>query len=62
MPTYCYECESHGEFEIQHSIKEEVKFCPKCEEEGKTEQPLKRLISLSSFILNGTGWFKTGGY
>ncbi len=45
MPTYEYECPTHGEFEETHSIKVKLEHCPKCKEEGK-EQAIKRLISL----------------
>lgn len=60
MPTYLYECPVHGEFEHQHSIKEELEFCPKCQEEKKAEpEKVKRLISAGTgFILNGSGWAK----
>jgi putative FmdB family regulatory protein len=60
MPTYLYECPVHGEFEHQHSIKEELEFCPKCQEENQaTPQKVKRLIASSGgFILNGSGWAK----
>jgi hypothetical protein len=50
MPTYLYICNNvqspgkHGEFEVEHSIKEELKACPKCLEEGLTDQPVQRLI------------------
>jgi putative FmdB family regulatory protein len=59
MPTYLYECPVHGEFEHQHSIKEELEECPKCREENKPPQKVKRLIAGGSgFILNGSGWAK----
>ena len=68
MPTYLYECPVHGEFEHQHSIKEELEYCPKCEEEAegdltlagrRTFQKVKRVIaSGTNFILNGSGWAK----
>jgi putative FmdB family regulatory protein len=45
MPTYEYECPTHGEFEEIHSIKIKLEHCPQCKEEGK-EQTVKRLISL----------------
>lgn len=66
MPTYLYECPVHGEFEYEHSITEELEFCPKCEAEAegdltlggrRTWQKVKRLIaSGGSFILTGSGW------
>lgn len=60
MPTYLYECSIHGEFEHQHSIKDELEFCPKCQEENKeSPEKVKRLIAGGSgFILNGGGWAK----
>jgi putative FmdB family regulatory protein len=60
MPTYIYFCEHHKEFEITHSIKDELTECPKCAEEGKNLQPVKRLIAPTSFILAGGGWAKEG--
>lgn len=47
----CFECKKH--FETIQSIKSDpLKKC-KC---GGT---LKKLISNSSFVLKGTGWYKT---
>lgn len=59
MPTYCYKCKKHGEFEETHSIKEQLTECPKCREEGEAV-PVQRLISKTSFILanGGSGWAK----
>lgn len=45
MPTYLYECGEHGEFEEYHSISHILTDCPKCKEEGKVPQQLKRLIN-----------------
>jgi len=60
MPTYLYECPTHGEFEHQHSINDQLEFCPRCQEENPpVEQKVKRLIAGGSgFILNGSGWAK----
>jgi putative FmdB family regulatory protein len=58
MPTYTYQCEVHGEFETSHSIKEELEECPQCQAEGLPVNKPKRLISLTSFILVGSGWAK----
>jgi putative FmdB family regulatory protein len=59
MPTYTYECEDHGEFDIEHSIKEILTKCPKCKEEGLKPKKIKRLISGGTgFILNGSCWAK----
>jgi putative FmdB family regulatory protein len=55
MPIYEYECAGCGEqIEIVHGINDKPKTkCPSCK--GK----LKRLMSLNSFHLKGTGWYKT---
>lgn len=60
MPTYTYECESHGEFDVEHSIKESLTHCPKCKEEGvKKPKKVKRLIAGGTgFILKGNCWAK----
>ena len=58
MPTYAYHCDTHGEFEEYHSIKDELKECPQCKAEGLPAKPPKRLINGSSFILVGKGWAK----
>lgn len=46
MPTYLYECETHGEFEEYHSMSIVLEFCPKCQEE-KVDPPktIKKLIN-----------------
>jgi putative FmdB family regulatory protein len=54
MPVYEYQCTacSH-EFEREQRISEDpVKKCPKC---GKLK--VKRLISRTSFVLKGSGWY-----
>jgi putative FmdB family regulatory protein len=55
MPIYEYKCEKcKREIELFQKISDPPdKY--KCECGGK----LKRLISNSSFILKGTGWYKT---
>lgn len=59
MPTYTYLCEVHGEFEEEHSIKEQLEECPKCQHEGLVPKKVKRLISAGTgFILSGSGWAK----
>ncbi len=57
MPTYDYQCASCDyEWEAEQSIKADpLKECPKCKKEFA-----KRLISKTSFVLNGGGWAKTG--
>lgn len=59
MPTYEYKCSAcaHAWEEVQKINDKKIEKCPECEE--KTAQ---RLISGGSFILKGTGWFKSGGY
>ena len=44
MPTYLYECPTHGEFEEEHSIKITLQDCPRCQAEGVVPQKLKPLI------------------
>jgi putative FmdB family regulatory protein len=59
MPTYTYECETHGEFEEMHSINEELEECPQCKAAGLPTHKPKRLISMGTgFILLGNGWAK----
>ena len=61
MPTYLYLCPTHGEFEFEHSIKDKLKKCPKCKEDGLPVQKVVRLICTGTgFILNGGGWAKEG--
>lgn len=62
MPTYLYFCETcQSEFEHVHSIKQELEFCPTCEEKKLERVKPKRLIaSGGSFVLNGGGWASEG--
>jgi putative FmdB family regulatory protein len=55
MPIYEYECTiCHKMYEIMQKFSEEpLKNCPDCGGE------LKKLISQSSFILKGSGWYVT---
>lgn len=55
MPIYEYECQSCKEVheKVQKFADEPLTVCPKCG--GK----LKKLISNTSFVLKGTGWYKT---
>jgi len=54
MPVYEYLCSACGhEFEREQRISEDpIKKCPKC---GR--QKAKRLISRTSFVLKGGGWY-----
>ncbi len=55
MPIYEYQCEKCGaEFEREQSISDDpVKTCPVCR-----SRKVKRLISRTSFVLKGGGWYK----
>ncbi|MCL5024243.1 MAG: zinc ribbon domain-containing protein [Nitrospirae bacterium] len=55
MPIYEYQCESCGK---KHEIVQRYTDMPltKCPECGGT---MRKLISSTSFILKGTGWYKT---
>ena len=55
MPIYEYHCTDCDEnFQLSQKITDEpLSTCPKCE--GKVE----KLISHSSFVLKGSGWYKT---
>ncbi|HBZ69535.1 MAG TPA: FmdB family transcriptional regulator [Deltaproteobacteria bacterium] len=54
MPTYEYQCEKCGhEFEREQRITDDpIKTCPKCK-----APKAKRLISTTSFVLKGGGWY-----
>lgn len=54
MPIYEYRCEQCGEvFEKMQRMGADAPACPKC---GALEA--KKLISASSFVLKGGGWYK----
>lgn len=55
MPIYEYQCTScgHNFEEWQKNFEEKEVHCPKCGNSAK------RLISNTSFILKGTGWYVT---
>ena len=54
MPTYEYQCDKCGhEFEREQRITDDpIKTCPKCK-----APKAKRLISATSFVLKGSGWY-----
>jgi putative FmdB family regulatory protein len=54
MPIYEYKCNKCGVFEVTQRITEKaLKRCPTCK--GRIE----RIISNTSFVLKGTGWYVT---
>ncbi len=55
MPVYEYRCESCGhQFDILQKITAEpLKECPEC------GGPVHKLVSQTSFILKGGGWYAT---
>ncbi|HHN64464.1 MAG TPA: zinc ribbon domain-containing protein [Nitrospirae bacterium] len=55
MPIYEYRClDCNNEMEVMQKFSDEpLSTCPQCGGQ------LKKLISNSSFILKGTGWYKT---
>ena len=54
MPIYDYACEKcESEFEVEQRITDDpIKTCPKCR-----SRKVKRLISRTSFVLKGGGWY-----
>lgn len=54
MPIYEYACERcHEEFEVEQRITDApLKRCPSCR-----SPKVKRLISQTSFVLKGSGWY-----
>lgn len=54
MPLYEFECETcHRQVEVQQKIADPPAVCETC------KQPMKKLISRTSFQLKGTGWYAT---
>ncbi|NLZ16418.1 MAG: zinc ribbon domain-containing protein [Desulfobulbaceae bacterium] len=56
MPIYEYECNQCDKtLEVSQSIKDApLSTCPDC------GQPVRKLISASSFLLKGGGWYADG--
>jgi putative FmdB family regulatory protein len=54
MPIYEYACEKcESEFEVEQRITDgPIKSCPRCK-----SRKVKRLISRTSFVLKGGGWY-----
>ncbi len=59
MAVYEYKCDScEHQWEIEQKMTDKnIEQCPSCE--GNS---IKKLISLGSFHLKGSGWYKSGGY
>lgn len=57
MPIYEYECPTHGRFEVQQRITESALSACTIEACG---QPVRKLISNTSFALKGGGWYADG--
>ncbi len=54
MPIYEYKCPKCGVVEVMQGIKEAtLKKCPTC------KSKVERMISSSSFVLKGSGWYAT---
>ncbi len=54
MPIYEYQCDNCGVFEYNQRITEDpLKKCPTC------KSKVRRLISSTSFMLKGSGWYAT---
>ena len=55
MPIYEYRCPDCGhEFEVMQRMSEDpIKVCPKC-----SASNVGKLISRTSFVLKGGGWYK----
>src|SRR5271169_6382709 len=54
MPIYEYKCAKCGVVEVMQGIKEKpLKKCPNC------KSKVERMISSSSFVLKGSGWYAT---
>lgn len=54
MPIYEYRCNNCGTFEVTQRITEDpLKKCPTCNGD------VNRMISLTSFVLKGSGWYVT---
>ena len=54
MPIYEYHCPKCGTFETTQRITEPaLKRCPTC------KSKVERMISATSFVLKGSGWYAT---
>jgi putative FmdB family regulatory protein len=56
MPIYEYECPKHGRYEVSQRITAEaLKTCTM----ESCNEPVRKLISTTSFALKGGGWYAT---
>ena len=54
MPIYEYKCAKCGVVEVMQGIKKKpLKKCPNC------KSKVERMISSTSFVLKGSGWYAT---
>lgn len=54
MPIYEYQCPTCGVFEVVQKITEPtLRRCPTC------KSGVERLVSRTSFVLRGSGWYAT---
>ena len=68
MPIYEYACSCGARFEVARPVAERddhtdcVNFVPEKRgpPEAKVEHLVRRVVSKTSFQLNGTGWYKDG--
>ena len=57
MPSYDYKCPVHGVMEVHHRIHAPpLSSCPK----DDCQEAVERLISKTSFSLQGGGWYADG--
>ena len=61
MPLFEFKCEQ-CEHRIERLMKHEqtAPICDVCEKRHQKKLPMKRLISRTSFKLEGTGWARDG--
>ena len=55
MPIYCYKCNKcQEEFEVEQKVNDPIPDCPN--KENEEEHEVVKQISLTSFVLKGSGW------
>ena len=61
MPIYEYKCESCGHvMEVLAKLGDPPPLCESTGSVEKCESPTKRVVSLNTFHLKGSGWYKDG--